>query len=414
MNNIYETGERRRDTKLKVFLFSLLFIVYCLIPSVSYPETVAHLNAQIEMERKQLKEIEERIHKQKTKVAATKMKEDSILLRLNMINRSLKIIQNELKVYNLKLGENHDKMKEIEIKLKEIESVINKQKRFLSDRLKVLYKEGNLPYINLALSATDFTDFIQRTGYLKRIAEHDSAIIKDFFEKQKEIEGYKQVLLKSEDEIMDLKGKADQKKEQILNEKNEKEKFLREIKGKRVVYETIQEELEDSSYQLMALIESLEKKRREAHIASPPKGGGDFAVMKGSLPWPIKGSIVTHFGIAKESRFNTYLFNNGIEISSAPDVKIKTIYAGDIIFADWFKGYGKLIIIDHGEGYYSLYGHLDEIMVAIGEKVEGGDIIGKIGDTDSINGYTLYFEIRKIGKPEDPLAWLIPQKMAYK
>jgi septal ring factor EnvC (AmiA/AmiB activator) len=396
-----------------VVLFFSLFTVHCSL-FTAFAETIDTLTVKIEKEREELNEIEERISRQKTKVFTVKKEENSVLSKLNIVSRSFKIIEKELKVYDMKLAEIQGKKVEVEKRLKEMESAIDRQKKFLSGRLRTLYKEGNLSYIKVALSANDFTDFIQRMRYIEKIAEHDSVVIEDFLKNQKEMEENRLALLKSEEEIKGLKDMASKKREVLIDEKKEKERLLGEIKGKRIVYEKVQLELEDSSHQLMALIDALEKRKKDIAAMPPQKGLGDFAERKGILPWPVNGKIVSQFGKTKEERFNTYLFNNGIEIGSSQNVNIKTIYSGDIIFADWFKGYGKLIIVDHGNGYYSLYGHLDEIGVAVGDRVNSGDIIGKVGDTDSINGYTLYFEIRQKGKPEDPIAWLTPQKTAHK
>jgi septal ring factor EnvC (AmiA/AmiB activator) len=404
---------RKYEVCRKTTYFLFLTSYFLLLTSAS-AGTVDELTSQLDNEREQLKEIEEKIDKQRLMVSVTKKNENSILSTLNMTNRSLKIIEKEIRVYELKLSEVQQKKMEIENRLKEIETMINRQKKFLSGRLRILYKEGNLSYIKVALLAEDITDFFQRMRYMKKIAEYDSKIIEDFFEKQKEMEGYNLSLIKSTEELLSLKDAADKKRGQMLREKKEKKKLLGKIKGKRAVYEQIQEELEDSSQQLMSLIETLEKKRKEAELRLPSKKAGDFIMLKGSLPWPISGNIVSNFGKIKEPRFNTYLFNNGIEIGSSAGINVKAIHSGDIIFADWFKGYGKLIIVDHGDGYYSLYGHLDEIGAAVGEKIQSGDIIGKVGDTDSINGYTLYFEIRQRGKPEDPMAWFAPQRITHK
>ncbi len=406
--------ELRVKSKFRILLFSFFTLNFSLFTIPASAGTVDELNKQIDNERRQLKEMEKQIDKQRLMVSAVKKKENSMLSALNMANRSLKIIEKEIRVYDLKLSEVRQKKMETENRLKEIESMINRQKKFLSERLRILYKEGSLSYIKVALSAADLTDFFQRMRYMEKIAEYDSKMIEDFYQKQKEIEGYKLSLIKSGEEILSLKDAADKKKKQMLEEKKEKEKLVGEIKGKRAVYEQIQEELEDSSHQLLSLIETLEKKRKEAELKQPSRKPGDFALLKGSLPRPIGGNIVSNFGKVKEPKFNTYLFNNGIEIGSSPGSDVRAIHSGDIIFADWFKGYGKLIIIDHGDGYYSLYGHLDEIGTAVGERMRSGDIIGKVGDTDSINGYTLYFEIRQRGKPEDPIAWLAPHKTAHK
>jgi len=155
---------------------------------------------------------------------------------------------------------------------------------------------------------------------------------------------------------------------------------------------------------LMTLLETLKKKEKVPYI--PQKGSTNFAGMRGKLPWPISGKIISPFGKIKNPKFNVYTFNNGIEIQTRPDLEVKAIHDGQVIFADWFEGYGKLVIVDNGGGYYSLYGHLDKIEAQIGKNVYSGNVLGYSGETGSINGYTLYFEIRKDGKPVNPLIWL--------
>src|SRR3989338_2617796 len=176
----YAVGRFFKQSK---YWFLLLLTAYCLLPTDSSAETIDTLTVKIEKERQELKEIEEKINRQKTKVLTVKKEENSILSKLNIVSSSFKIIEKELKVYDLKLSEIQDKKTEVEKRLKEMESAIDRQKKFLSSRLRTLYKEGNLSYIKVAFSGNEFTDFIQRMRYIEKIAEHDSVMIEDFFKK---------------------------------------------------------------------------------------------------------------------------------------------------------------------------------------------------------------------------------------
>jgi septal ring factor EnvC (AmiA/AmiB activator) len=115
---------------------------------------------------------------------------------------------------------------------------------------------------------------------------------------------------------------------------------------------------------------------------------------------------VTLFGRQIDAEFNTPILKRGIEIRTQSGDDIKAIHKGSVVYADWFKGYGKMLIINHGERYYSLYAHASEIFPKVGETISDGQVIGKIGDTGSIKGPILYFEIRYKGEPQDPLVWL--------
>ena len=128
---------------------------------------------------------------------------------------------------------------------------------------------------------------------------------------------------------------------------------------------------------------------------------------KGALAWPVSGRIITPFGPQKHPRFNTITTNNGIEIApKRAGASVLAVHAGRVVYADAFEGYGNLIIVDHGLTYYTLYGHCSEFQVAKGDPVRAGQTIALTGDSGSLKGECLYFEIRYKTKALDPLKWL--------
>ena len=139
----------------------------------------------------------------------------------------------------------------------------------------------------------------------------------------------------------------------------------------------------------------------EEHPAVEP-----FQAYKGLLKMPVKGKIVSLFGEFKNTRYQVLNFRSGIEIQTERGEPIKAVYAGKILYADWFKGYGNMIIIDHGGNYYTVYAHIEEAFKSTGDAVESGEVIATVGDTGSITGPKLYFEVRHHGKPLDPMQWL--------
>ena len=135
-------------------------------------------------------------------------------------------------------------------------------------------------------------------------------------------------------------------------------------------------------------------------------GREPFQAYKGLLKMPVKGKIISLFGKFKNTQFNTLNFRSGIEIQTERGEPIQAVYAGKILYADWFKGYGNMIIIDHGENYYTVYAHIEEAFKTAGDVVEAGEVMATVGDTGSITGPKLYFEVRHHGKPLDPMQWL--------
>jgi septal ring factor EnvC (AmiA/AmiB activator) len=130
-----------------------------------------------------------------------------------------------------------------------------------------------------------------------------------------------------------------------------------------------------------------------------------MSAFRGTLPWPCAGRVRSGFGRHKHPKFDTYTIQNGIEIDAAADSSARAVHEGTVVFADRFKGYGLMVVLDHGGKHHSLYAHLGETTVELGQKVAEGDILGTVGAT-SVQGPGLYFEMRFQGRPEDPLDWL--------
>ena len=131
-----------------------------------------------------------------------------------------------------------------------------------------------------------------------------------------------------------------------------------------------------------------------------------FAELKGLLNMPVKGKIINLFGPYQDTRFNVTVFRSGIDIKTRSGSAIQAVYTGRVLYADWFKGYGNMMIIDHGGNYYTVYAHLQKMLKSKGDRVNTGEDIATAGDTGSIIGPALHFEIRHHGKPLDPMQWI--------
>jgi septal ring factor EnvC (AmiA/AmiB activator) len=151
-----------------------------------------------------------------------------------------------------------------------------------------------------------------------------------------------------------------------------------------------------------------ERHGKDAHTFQPPltvvpdKGLG---AQKGRLTLPVKGTIVERFGRHKHPEFDSFTFSNGISVTAPAGTPIHAVFDGEVIFADYFKGYGNMIIVDHGGGFFSLYAHAASVAKKVGSKVARNDVLASVGDVDSSKGPLLYFEIRYQGKPVDPAPW---------
>jgi len=193
------------------------------------------------------------------------------------------------------------------------------------------------------------------------------------------------------------------KKGEIEAQEKKSRRLIDEIKSNIRTYEQTMDEKSIQARQLQELLRKFEKLESALPFPLVP-----FPEKKGKLPWPAAGKILQRFGIQRHPQFNTLTLNNGIEIAPPKDdLIVRAVHTGKVVFADYFQGYGNLIIIDHGLTYYSLYGHCAKFLVQKGDIVKTDQPIAEAGDTGSMfDVESLYFEIRYLTKPLDPLQWL--------
>lgn len=172
---------------------------------------------------------------------------------------------------------------------------------------------------------------------------------------------------------------------------------LEKIRGEARLFSQAATELNGASARLQAFL---------AGDLSAPPDGPDPLRLRGTLPWPARGEVLQGFGPRRHARFGTLVPHNGIAIAAPAGADVRAIVDGKVIFADWFQGYGRTVILDHGAGFMTVQSHLSAVIVSVGQDIRQGQLLGLVGDSGSLEGVRLYFEIRREGTPEDPEGWL--------
>jgi len=196
----------------------------------------------------------------------------------------------------------------------------------------------------------------------------------------------------------------------VDREAAKRRQLLAKVRDERAYHERMVGELSEAARRLEAFIRDLQAKQRRVAKAPPSTDGAPprvgFGTLRGRLPWPTEGRIVAAFGPQVHPRFGTKTFRNGIDIEATEGSNIVSVFPGHVVYTGWFKGYGNLIILDHDNEYFTLYAHVADILVKEGDDVKQGQRIGTVGDTGSLEGPRLYFEVRYQGKPQNPEQWL--------
>ena len=365
------------------------------------------LSDEVVKGKEKLSDIDEKIKIKKKKLTQAEQKELSTINQLNVIDKKISQNRKELTYLNRKLKNLKKEMLSTNSQLNQINQDIAQRKELFNKRLIALYKyERSGGILRTIFSSHSYLDLSQRTKFIGMILNHDIQIIHQFIEQVSLTKEKKTTLQENQKSLKKVKARILKKKSQINKQKKKKSALLKKVRSEKQTYQIAVRELEKSSLELQSLIDRLKKELTTRKGDFIPEDGKGFAMLKGKLLFPVSGKIISRYGNQIDPKLNTVTFQKGIEISTKRGKEIKAIYEGKVIYADWFKGYGNIIIIDHGGSYYSLSAHLSEIYKSVGDRVEAGEVIALSGDTGSLKGPCLYFELRHHGKPLNPLHWL--------
>lgn len=383
---------------------TLLSICFILLGAVfvskgwAAKKSAKEISDLLQDEQKELSLLKKKIARQNQLISSAGKKEGQLLGKLRKIDNQIKLKKRELKIYKWNSLINKKKITRIETNLKNNEQKLKAQKVLLGKRLRQIYKEGPIFPLKVAFSSESASDFLQKLKYMELIADNDANLLADYKNRFDSMKKEKESLLSVRAKLVRLEKDALAKQGEFEDARKVKKRFLKKVKKKKQYGILTRKELKKASNNLNNLISRLLSK-----LASGE--GLDIEDKKGRLSLPVKGKILNKFGRQKDRQYGSFIVHNGIDIKARSGTPVRSIFNGKILYTGELEGYGNLVIIGHGKDYHSLYGHLDSIKVKPNQIVKAGDVIGRSGDTGSLVGETLYLEMRKKGKPIEPVRW---------
>jgi len=366
----------------------------------------------LQAEQRKLQQTQKQLKEEKERAAAARARETSLLAELEEIERRLVAKKAEVARLEARIKRAQSDVQLFRGEIGRLERQRAGQISALAGRLRVMYRVhaqgGVLPVI---LSGEDPVTRAVAVRHLASLAALDARLIQEYRVTSEKLADRKGKEEAQQLELASLHEDAKREQAEVDREVAKRRVILAKVRDERAYHERMVGELTEASHRLEAFIRELQAKQRKLARVPPPKGGIEppgvgFGALKGRLPWPTEGRIVTGFGAQVHPRFGTRTFRNGVDIEAAVGREVLAVHGGHVIYTGWFKGYGNLIIVDHGNEYYTLYAHIADIEAREGEDVRQGQRIGTVGDTGSLAGPRLYFEVRYQGKPQDPEQWL--------
>ena len=396
----------RNKKKFSTLILILTFILFSIF--FSYGNSTGDYSQKINEEKQRLKKIEQQIKSVKDEINNLQKKESGYLETLHKIEKLLQDTEKELQAIERDLELAQKEIKQGEDELIREKHILKERNIVLESRLREIYKRPLTGYLEILFNSESFSDFLTRSRYIKNILSLDAEVINDIRQQMKKIENNKMNLENREEILSLLKKEVEKEKENIEFSIKAKKSIINKLDSQKEAYLKALKELEQSSQEIENIIERIYKQQEEDSKKASQKEVPAITLepKKGILALPLQGKLISEYGRQKNTDFNTYTFNSGIDISAPLGQVVHAAGSGDVIYTGSIKGYGQIIIIDHGGRITTLYAHLSKILIDIGDKVKKGQPIGQVGDSGGVSSTRLHFEVRVEGKPTDPMNWL--------
>lgn len=346
-----------------------------------------------------LETIREQIQALEAQLEALAGERASVIRQFETTDVELALRRQELAQVRRRQQHLEEELSERTEQVRELEGELEKVKGDLADRVVALYRMGPLSYARLVVGADSASDLLANYQLLNHLAQQDRRLILSVRDRRARLEAARAELQETRSELVQARAAAAAAVAALEEKQQERRRMLGRIDRESELMRQSLDEKERRARELEEMI------GRFAAEATEP-GAESFAVYKGRLPWPADGPLVGRFGRRRHPVYDTYTVSKGIEIGAERGTPVEAVYPGKVVFADWYTGYGLLVIIDHGGQFFSLYGHLQGVQARVGAHVEAGTVIGTVGETGSLEGPALYFEIRQGTRALNPAQWL--------
>jgi len=358
---------------------------------------------------KDLEGIKRRIENEKKGLSQLQIKEGSVLKSLGKIESDIDRKSKDLKIADARHASILEAMRKTEIEVEQLRGSITQRADLFRQRAVALYRWQRSGHPAWFIDGpSDLSAALQRQRYLAATLAFDRGLIADLQSRSQRQENLRRRLRDHKDRLTAQKKVLAAARAAVAREADNKKTLLASLRQEKAARLSVVREMEAAAQRLQKMLEDIARRpfARPKHSPVPPSSGRGLDAMAGRMDWPVKGPVSAPFGKFKHPEFASELVRKGIDIDAPLGEAVRAVETGRVVFADRFTGYGRMVILDHGERYYTIYAHLSEIISKTGDDVRRGEILGRVGDSDSLGGAKLYFELRKDGRSVDPLPWL--------
>lgn len=372
--------------------------------------STSRVDQEIQDQKTQLEQLRRQAEAKRKKAREYAAQEKGVLERVNEAEEALAATRNYIRRLEAESGRVQAEIRQTVVDLSYAQDELTTRRTELVRRLRYSYMYSKARALEVIFSADSFPNLLQRTAFLNRVLNRDQKLVDAVAEREQAVKEKLARLEQQREELRVLEEqKADEKRE-FESLRTQRMRDLNAIRNQKAAHLSAAKELDAAAEEMERLLAELEKKRQEALRRNNPQltelDANDFSKNRGRLPWPVSGDVITRFGRQLHPKYKTLTLSNGVDIAAPQGTAVRAVANGLVDLVQWLPGYGETVILNHGRGYYTIYGHLASVSVRQGDLLKPGDVLGAVGDTGSLKGVCLHFELRRGGSAQDPQDWL--------
>jgi len=376
--------------------------------AVDVRDSVRLYEQRIQDQEQQLESLRGQIRALRGRDQQLKKEEVGALEQLKVVDKEVALTTDLLRELEAKQERLQGQLEGIRAEHARAEEILTDRKDRLSRTLRAMYITGTANTAEVLFRTNNLRDALTRFKYLGLLARNNEKLYLDIRQQEKYLALTSTQLTQNLAEVSATALETQQEKRRLDESRALRQSALKRVRQERSEHQKSLQDLAASEKRLQSLITLLEERRESLLSVGRPQEFPDlgFRDLRGRMSWPVAGRVTTHFGLHTNPRHATQTFNSGIDIAAREGEPVHSVARGRVEYVQWLEGYGRTIIINHGTGFYTVYAHLSEVLVGEKEEVEPGQVIARVGETGSLEGSKLHFEIRDKAQALDPMMWL--------
>ena len=380
----------------------LIFLVLLLTPSAAKKPAAkkSSIDSQIAAEEKKRSDLAKQAQNYREQVKKMGIKVDGLLTKVNTLQQDESMAEQELTVLELQNQKIQENIEVLDTYMKEEQVKIDELSGKMRERILDMYKYGETGRMRTLFASRSVFEAVENAYLLKFVNNRDEDILSQLQSRLQNMDLSRQTMDDHQERLKEKTEAVAEQRDKYNQSIKDTNKFIASLRRQKALAEKAAIEAEEAQKAAGAMIAELQRKRARARAFIPATGKGS------KFDWPVRGPMASPFGYRIHPILKRKILHTGIDIASPNRTPVKTAAPGEVIYNGWLRGYGRVVVVDHGRGVSTLYAHLSASLVQEGQIVKAGTVIGRVGKTGNVTGYHLHFEVRVYGTPENPIKYL--------